>query len=863
MSLRPHTSGLPAQTGVPHLDWLNPLKAFALLAIMLNHFVEEFGSGPWFTNPSQNWPDFSTRIGNVFPTEHPFPISLVQFLGWLGDSGPGVFILASGFGLMWSAVHRPSQAHSPWQFYQRRLVRIFPQYLAAHFLILFLALFVPGSDLTLSSPKTFLSLLGLRFTDGLFFYINPSWWFVWLLLQFYLLFPFLYRVQKRTGVRNFLLLALAVTFVCRIAGITGIRYSDNLYYWMTGIFFGTRLAEFAVGMVLAVYFHRILNSSGRLPPVLKIAGVSVFAYVLGLLASFTWPGTVVSNVLVTVGMSGLFYTAWVGIFKNNRVLASAITWIGIESYAIYLVHQPPLKWTAGFYGGNDALHLLSATIVLGLSFPVGAMLNRVVEGFTGLAPRALSGKIAIRLTWVFGLFAVPLLLLIETKLQNPYLHRHLSLFLGVVLVVLLYLERGSPLREKALGRLIRWASITGLLAALFVLPANYGYVALAAAGVFSVIAVMLYHYFGMRRILAWITSGTVCIIFAIVLELSLSYLAPIEAGSWGELPALEVHPTRVYGLKPDISVRLKYNNYNYVLKTNAHGLASPEIPVERPIPETFRVLIIGDAFSMPEGMAYQCAYPALLEQKLKHCLGDRPVQVINAGVTGYGPVEQLPQLEELLPLYNPDIVIYQFFINEYIEVAIEPEDRLRNIGLLQKSHNSRDLIQNTQLMAYLRNAKNRFSEWRKGTPGQWRFSKSLLKLYNPGPNPHYSAENINRLRSYLARMEILCKKFRSEFVVLFVPGAVAVSDPKDIAYFPWGEDLADTSKYDMNRPNEVLKSLTTKLRIDLLDLTDTLRRHSNQPVYFEKSWHWNKEGHRLVSNALSSTLCEREKYASR
>ncbi|MBD3321460.1 MAG: acyltransferase family protein [Chitinivibrionales bacterium] len=653
-------------SGPPTLDWLNPLKAFALLAILLNHFVEEFGSGPWFTNPSQDWPDFSTRIGNVFPTEHPFPISLVQFLGWLGDSGPGVFILASGFGLMWSAVHKPLLADSPRQFYQRRLVRIFPLYIAAHFFILFLALFVPGSDLTLSSPKTFLSLLGLRFTDGLFFYINPSWWFVWLILQLYLLFPFLYRFQKRIGPRNFLIFTLVVTFASRIAGMAGMRYSDSLYYWMTGIFFGTRLAEFAVGMVLAVYLHRILNSGGRLPPVSRIAGVSVFAYVLGLLASFTWPGTIVSNLLVTAGMSGLFYAVWQGILKRNRVLAIAITWIGIESYAIYLVHQTPLKWTTNFYGGNDAMHLVFATIVLVLSFPVGAMLSRAVDKFTGLAPGLLSGKIAIGLTWVLGLFAVPLLLLIETKLQNPYLHRHLSLFLGIILMVLLYLERGSPLGEKALGRLIRWASLTGLLAALFVLPANYGYVALAAAGVFSVIAVMLYHYFGMRRILAWITSGTVCIIFAIVLELSLSYLAPIEAGRWGELPALEVHPTRVYGLKPDISVRLKYNNYNYVLKTNSLGFASPEIPVERPTPETFRVLIIGDAFSMPEGMAYQCAYPPLLEQKLKYCLGDRPVQVINAGVTGYGPVEQLPQLKELLPLYNPDIVINEFFINEFI-----------------------------------------------------------------------------------------------------------------------------------------------------------------------------------------------------
>jgi peptidoglycan/LPS O-acetylase OafA/YrhL len=102
---------------IPNIDWLDPIKAFALLAILLNHFVEEFGKGPWFTNPGNNWPDFATRMANVFPSDHPFPISLIQFLGWLGDSGPGVFILASGFGLTWAVLHRPGEESRPLNFW--------------------------------------------------------------------------------------------------------------------------------------------------------------------------------------------------------------------------------------------------------------------------------------------------------------------------------------------------------------------------------------------------------------------------------------------------------------------------------------------------------------------------------------------------------------------------------------------------------------------------------------------------------------------------------------------------------------------------------------------------------------------------
>src|SRR5437588_11442888 len=74
------------------LDWIDPLKAGALLAILWNHLTEEFGSPTWFTNPSRSWPDLNTRLGQIYPTEHPFPLSLLQFLGWLGDAAPGVFI---------------------------------------------------------------------------------------------------------------------------------------------------------------------------------------------------------------------------------------------------------------------------------------------------------------------------------------------------------------------------------------------------------------------------------------------------------------------------------------------------------------------------------------------------------------------------------------------------------------------------------------------------------------------------------------------------------------------------------------------------------------------------------------------------
>jgi len=85
----------------------------------------------------------------------------------------------------------------------------------------------------------------------------------------------------------------------------------------------------------------------------------------------------------------------------------------------------------------------------------------------------------------------------------------------------------------------------------------------------------------------------------------------------------------------------------YVLRTNTDGLASPEIATARPGPDALRILVTGDAFTMPEGVAHERSWTALMRDALAACLRPRAVQVINAGVTGYGPREEAAQLAEL------------------------------------------------------------------------------------------------------------------------------------------------------------------------------------------------------------------------
>lgn len=58
---------------------------------------------------------------------------------------------------------------------------------------------------------------------------------------------------------------------------------------------------------------------------------------------------------------------------------------------------------------------------------------------------------------------------------------------------------------------------------------------------------------------------------------------------------------------------------------------------------------------------------------------------------------------------------------------------------------------------------------------------------------------------------------------IFWPAEVAISQKRDITYFPWTEDLTDLNKYNLARPYYNLKKIIRKSKIPTVDLTSVLR----------------------------------------
>lgn len=95
--------------------------------------------------------------------------------------------------------------------------------------------------------------------------------------------------------------------------------------------------------------------------------------------------------------------------------------------------------------------------------------------------------------------------------------------------------------------------------------------------------------------------------------------------------------------------------YDYEVVTNSEGVRDREHPVEKARGE-YRIVCLGDSFTLGMGAAYDDIYPKVLERRLNELDPLRRVTVINAGVSGSDPVYSYYLFVQRLRKYSPDLV---------------------------------------------------------------------------------------------------------------------------------------------------------------------------------------------------------------
>ena len=151
--------------------------------------------------------------------------------------------------------------------------------------------------------------------------------------------------------------------------------------------------------------------------------------------------------------------------------------------------------------------------------------------------------------------------------------------------------------------------------------------------------------------------------FAITIALVLLALAAMEAYLRLTIPGSSRESIYEYTLSTKRYKVMKPNAmvvaWGKELRTNELGFrdAAPRLAPKRP--GEFRIVVLGDSFTVSAGVDYARIYTTLLEQRLKQ---KHPgVRVINLAVGGYNVVQYAAVLEEVALGLEPDMVLVALY----------------------------------------------------------------------------------------------------------------------------------------------------------------------------------------------------------
>src|SRR5262249_50771914 len=129
-----------------------------------------------------------------------------------------------------------------------------------------------------------------------------------------------------------------------------------------------------------------------------------------------------------------------------------------------------------------------------------------------------------------------------------------------------------------------------------------------------------------------------------------------------DLAGLYTSDAGIVVLKAGFHGSMQTSEYQYDVAINNLTIrdgAIPEIKMQE-----LRVLLIGDSFVLGVGVNLEDSLAKLLEHRLRLGTHGYPIEVLNAGVPGYSPYQELLTLRRLAPIVSPDLVIQVLFMGD-------------------------------------------------------------------------------------------------------------------------------------------------------------------------------------------------------
>ena len=354
------------------------------------------------------------------------------------------------------------------------------------------------------------------------------------------------------------------------------------------------------------------------------------------------------------------------------------------------------------------------------------------------------------------------------------------------------------------------------------------------------------------------TLATVALVL-LAIEVSLRLAAPTPYA--GEVTAYFVSdPHTGYRPKPNSMADLGA----VPLVINEHGHRDDPVELDKP-DGTLRVLALGDSFTFGAAVEQGDTYPELLEAILGRRL-EMPVEVINAGVGGWNPLQYANYFEHRGRLFAPDIVVVGLFVGNDVYSAAQGPDQGQTAVLGRR-------VPKTEAKAPITTAKvflyenSHLARWIMN----WQ-SQAVMRNEHRLERKHCGdfTEELLRVQWFRGRTHTIPDATRKELLEanlghLFRIQEIAARDgiPVIVAIFPdenqvnprlrgWLVKTRAYEKLDLDLPQPLLRNPLRANGIPVVDLLPAFR--ADPRCLFLNDTHWTAEGHLLVAQQLTPAI---------
>ena len=252
-----------------------------------------------------------------------FPLSI------MAGVGVNLFLFLSGYGLTISSLHKK---YSVWQFYQRRLLKLFTPFWLTIIVFLLLDLFI--LKISYNWEYIIRSILGFFPSADLSRDLNSPFWYFTLILFYYVIFPLVFSKKYPW------LSALGIYIFSAY-----IIHTEPSFLTEVLSLYKVHLMAFPLGMIMAsvMQYKDKITFPTVYPWLRKIGYYVCLILLIGIVGYTAYHSGVGKSPLTEELISLVTMSSILGIFILKKIEFRLLYLYGIFSYEIYLLHWPILS----------------------------------------------------------------------------------------------------------------------------------------------------------------------------------------------------------------------------------------------------------------------------------------------------------------------------------------------------------------------------------------------------------------------------------------------------------------------------------------------------------------------------------------